>query len=100
MKHLRWFSDTNPWMDCVVTVRDEDADAAREAITEGATYWRDQWENGDGEELYGDCIEDALREAGIKYCILYHDAEDESPAYEALWEASIPSCHDTEVVWA
>lgn len=66
MVAIRWYSVMNPDMDCVCFVLEKDAVDAQDAIKEGVEEY---WELDDA--TYGDCIENALKEADIPYIILY-----------------------------
>lgn len=90
-KHLRYYSEINGWMDCIITVNENDADKARETVRNAVNSWFED----DAGLCYGDAIESALEEAGIEYGIRYHDSNvDETSAewekYEKRWESSLP----------
>lgn len=78
---VRHYSITNPWIDFVVIVEPCDVNDAEIAIDAAM----DEFWDGDF-ETYGDAVEHRLRNAGIKYEIVYHDPYDESDEYEVAWE--------------
>lgn len=80
----RYFSVTNPWIDVVVIVNNDDAVRTNEIILEAMEkYWSYDY------ECYGDSIELYLDDANIQHQSVYHDANDESDEYEAAWERYI-----------
>lgn len=82
MVNLRWFSITCTWIDFIVQVPDKYEDYATTAILEAMdSYWEDECD-----ECYGDMVEHLLHERGIPYNINYHDDDDISDKYEAIWE--------------
>lgn len=92
-KHIRYFSEMNEWIDCVITVNEEDVERAKELVITAMEEWWDFL--GDEGLCYGDAIEDALTNAGILYNIRYHAADMDnldidSEEYEEEWENSIP----------
>ena len=69
---LRWFSQMNEWMDCLVLVPASLAHHAHAAVCEGVdAFWADN-----NQEAYGDCIERALRRQAIPYVIEYETPQD------------------------
>lgn len=82
MKAVRWYSDTNTWIDFVVVVPDEYLLSAAKAVKMAMNaYWND-----DSIEYYSDAVEDNLRNATIPYLIFFHDSEREDDEYEENWE--------------
>ena len=66
MTAIRWYSDMNEWMDCVVFVPNNQAEIAKTLIEQAIDlYWEDEY------ECYGDAIEDLLSENNITYCIQF-----------------------------
>lgn len=104
MKHLRWYSEMNPWMDCIITVEEPLAEDAKEAVRKAMDDWYatvEEDEDGSDWECYGEVIELALDEANIDHAIWYHRSDideysDEWDQYEEFWESIIPA--DTEVI--
>ena len=92
-KHIRYFSIDNDWMDCVVTVSEEDFDRAKEVVRKAMGDW---WEFlGDEGLCYGEAIELALTDEEILYNIRYHRSDTDETGgdweeYEKQWEDSIP----------
>ena len=82
---LRWFSQMNPWMDCLVLVKADDVEKAEQAIRKGVEeFWDDEC------LCYGDCIEAALHEAEVEYIIEYcPEYDDDNPFAEEEWDAQI-----------
>lgn len=62
-------SDNNPWIGVVVGVDREDLDAAKQAAYSGLSRFFD--ELGDKGLGFGDCIQNALDEAGISYEVVF-----------------------------
>ena len=92
-KHLRYFSIDNDWMDCVITVNEEDVERAKEVIMTAMNEWWDFL--GDEGYCYGDAIEEALTDSEILYNIRYHACDTDNldvdwEEYEKEWEDSIP----------
>ena len=82
MVNLRWFSDTNKWIDFVVSTPEVFKDEATTAVHDAMdAYWDDEF------ECYGDAVKCFMRDAAIPYVGIYHDADDESDEYEKKWEA-------------
>lgn len=92
LKHFRYCSVSNPWMDCIITVSMEDAERAKEEILDAIDmWWEEDWQNVG----YGQAIELALADAEILYNIRYHDPDiDESSdywdEYQEFWGKTIP----------
>jgi hypothetical protein len=93
---LRWFSDNNTWMDCLVVVHKDDKCAAADAILDGINaYWE---EEGDEGLCYGDSIEIRLAERGINYDIYYIDYDPEEDwEDEEAWEEFLSSLENNGV---
>ena len=80
---LRWFSDLNEWMDCLILVQSEYQEAAIQAIRDGVErYWDDEF------QCYGDSIEEALMERGVPFVINYLD---EYAFTQESWERYVQS---------
>lgn len=77
---VRWYSQENEWMDCVVLAPTEYESAVINAISAGV----DAFFEDENQQPYGDCIEYALYQAGIPHLLelLDEEAEAESPYWE------------------
>ena len=83
---IRWYSQTNYWMDAVIFVPENFKYGAMQLVNSAIeAYWNDEF------ETYGDAIEQYLTNAGIIYAIIYHDSEDISDEYEQEWDNLIDS---------
>lgn len=90
MKAVRWYSDTNQWIDFIVVVPDEYLPFTAKAVGKAMdAYWND-----DSIECYGDAVEDNLRQSNIPYLIFFHDSEREDDEYEERWEAFVERCEN------
>ena len=76
---IRWFSQMNEWMDCLVLVNADMKGRAIDAVRSGI----DEFWSGTC-DCYGDCIEWALADACIPYIIEYEDPENYED--DAAWE--------------
>ena len=92
MVALRWFSDMNPDMDCIVIVSAEDEDIAEEAIRTGVEEF---WDSDD--LCWGDCVVSALDERKVPHTILYmpgwgsYDLGEFPAELDDAWEAYLGS---------
>lgn len=87
---LRWFSWSNPWMDVVYLVRNEDWSVATKAIKNGVELF---WSLDDA--CYGDCIEVCLQSAHINYVADYEDASVGGDDYQ--WGKRLADYHNIGV---
>ena len=79
--YVRYCSFLNTWLDFVVIVDKDDADAAVAAVDEGMSeYW-----DGD-DESYGEAVERHLKDIGVKATVIYRSSSEESEEYEDSWE--------------
>lgn len=86
MVGVRYWSDSNQWLDFVIIVNRADAARVAKIVNESMNeYWDGFW------DVYGDAVERGLRDAGIKYAAIYHDSENESDEYEKAWEGMLSS---------
>ena len=79
---IRWFSQMNEWMDCLVLVNASKKNDALEAIRAGVdAFW------ASCEECYGDCIERSLHDKHISYVIEYEDSD--MYLDDEMWESHL-----------
>lgn len=79
---IRWFSQMNDWMDCLVLVNQTNRGSAIAAVKSGVQEF---WDSDC--ETYGDCIINELNAADIPYVIEYADPNIYSD--EDAWEHHI-----------
>lgn len=81
---IRWFSELNPWMDCIVIVQKEDAEKAMFVMKKAIDKI---WDEEGPYETYGDIIEKNFFDSGIDiHWSLFYDADQEDDKYSDIWE--------------
>lgn len=83
MACIHFQSDLNDWMECLVYVPDSFEEAALNAVRKGVEVYREE----DGQQPYGDCIENELIGAGIPYLIEYSEYDEETDEPYLSWTA-------------
>lgn len=94
MKCLRWYSQTNIFMDFVVVVPTVMAyDAANVVVRTMDAWWEDN-----NSEAYGWTVERAMQDAGIPCLFVYHGDMREDQEYEDSWEDVVRSLDPVDLV--
>lgn len=92
MRAIRYFSEMNTWMDCVVFVSTTFASAVARIIKKAM----DAWWAGDPDIPYGDAIETALQERHIPYAIAYYREHPDDPdSSNEEWSEFLHSIRNT-----
>ena len=69
------YSEINDWMDCLVTVKTEDAPVATGVLEKA---WTSYWEDPEAEDqCYGDWLDWALQQAGIEHEMYYKPSDSD-----------------------
>lgn len=97
MACIHYQSDMNDWMDCLIYVPENIAEKALEAVRKGVEMYNEE----DGQQPYGECIEDALCNADIPYLIEYceYDEETDEPYQSWIYHVSeVEDCDGLKVL--
>ena len=92
MAAIRWFSDSNSWMDFFVFVPMEFKEKAAEIIP---MAMHEYWDSDD--DCYGDLVEWYLSKENIPFFVIYHSCDDETDEYEDAWDSLVSGIDYTTV---
>lgn len=84
---IRYKSQLNPWMDCVIFVSEQDQLAAIKAIRRAVDEFFSE-----GDTAYADCICSCLNSCGIRYKIIVCDYDAETDTPTDLWCEWVNAC--------